>query len=160
LAKKNVIVASFNYRLGALGFMPDAALTAEDGVTYGNQGLLDQSFALKWIKQNIAAFGGDPNNVTLFGQGSGATDVCYHMVSPQSRGLFQQAISESGGCTAYQYEERDVLPTVQQYKERLGCTGTDAIQCLRTVRVENLLAAAPTGNSPFRPFVDGNFLQE
>jgi para-nitrobenzyl esterase len=116
--------------------------------------------ALKWIKQNIAAFGGDPNNVTLFGQGSGAADVCYHMASARSRGLFQQAISESGGCTAHQYEEADVLPSVQTYKAQLGCTGSDVLDCLRTVRVENLLAAEPTSNSPFRPFVDGNFLAE
>jgi len=159
LASKDVIVASFNYRLGALGFLPHPDLKAEDG-TYGNQGLLDQVAALKWIKQNIAAFGGDPNNITIFGQGSGAQDVCYHMVSPLSRGLFHQAISESGGCTDYQAEEGDFSEDMQRWLTKLGCTSSNALKCLRSKRVADVLSTTPVSNNPFRPFVDGKFLPD
>jgi para-nitrobenzyl esterase len=73
LAAKGLVVASFNYRLGVFGFLAHPALKMEKGATYGNQGLWDQTFALQWIHDNIASFGGDPNNVTIVGQGSGAS---------------------------------------------------------------------------------------
>lgn len=159
LADKDVVVVTFNYRLGVFGFFPHPELQAEEGV-YGNQGLLDQVAALKWIKQNIAAFGGDPKNVTLFGQGSGAQDVCYHMVSPLSRGLFHQAISESGGCTDYQAEPGDTQADFERWVSQVGCAGKNSLDCLRRLPVEKLLAAAPMARSPFRPIVDGMFLPD
>jgi para-nitrobenzyl esterase len=157
LAAKGVVVASFNYRLGALGFFPHPDQKVEDGI-YGNQGLWDQTMALKWIKNNIKAFGGDPNNITIFGQGSGAQDVCYHMVSPTSRGLFDQAISESGGCTDYQSQEQELLDRIYAWMNKLGCDKDKSVlTCLRGHRVEELISAIPK-DSPFRPFVDGSFL--
>ena len=158
LAAKGVVVASFNYRLGALGFFPHADQQNEDGI-YGNQGLWDQVAALKWIKKNIKAFGGDPNNITIFGQGSGAQDVCYHMVSPASRGLFNQAISESGGCTDYQYEEKEMLDGVYALMNKLGCDKDKSVlKCLRNHDADEVIAAIPK-DSPFRPFIDGTFFK-
>jgi len=97
LAKKGVILVSVAYRLGAFGFMATPELTAEQGGHSGNYGLLDQIAGLKWVKQNIAAFGGDPNRVTIFGESAGGISVSMLSASPLAKGLFQGAISESGG---------------------------------------------------------------
>jgi para-nitrobenzyl esterase len=96
-AKQGVVLVSMNYRLGRFGFFAHPALTKEhpDG-PLGNYGLMDQIAALKWVKANIAKFGGDPDNVTIFGESAGGMSVNYLMVSPAARGLFQKAISESG----------------------------------------------------------------
>ena len=97
-AKQGVVFVSFNYRLGRFGFFAHPALTAEAGsAPLGNYAFLDQIAALKWVQNNIAAFGGDPNRVTLFGESAGGGSVLTMMTSPLSRGLFQQAIIESGG---------------------------------------------------------------
>ena len=99
LAGKGVVLVSLNYRLGVLGFLGHEALSAESphGVS-GNYGILDQIAALKWVRDNIAAFGGDPDNVTLFGESAGAQSVCYLYASPLANGLFHRAIGQSGGC--------------------------------------------------------------
>lgn len=89
--ESNVIVASFNYRLGPLGFMPPMG-----DITSGNAGLHDQVLALKWIRDNIAYFGGDPDRITLFGESAGGVSVGLHTVSPLSRGLFNRVIQQSG----------------------------------------------------------------
>ncbi|XP_037520132.1 cocaine esterase [Rhipicephalus sanguineus] len=91
LVDKDVVVVTINYRLGILGF-----LSTGDSVCPGNLGLLDQNLALKWVRDNVAQFGGDPSQVTLFGQGSGAVSVFLHILSPLSQGLFVRAIAESG----------------------------------------------------------------
>lgn len=91
---QDVVVVTFNYRLGALGFLHDDALELP-----GNQGLRDQQTVLAWVRDNIAAFGGDAERVTIFGESAGSFDVCLHVASPASRGLFHRAISQSGGCT-------------------------------------------------------------
>jgi para-nitrobenzyl esterase len=97
LAKKGAIVVSFNYRVGALGFLSHPELTAESGHNAsGNYALMDAIAALKWVKANIAAFGGDPDNVTIFGQSAGACMDAGLVGSPEAKGLFQRAISESG----------------------------------------------------------------
>jgi para-nitrobenzyl esterase len=94
-----VVVVSANYRLGPLGFLAHPALTAESKHhSSGNYGLLDQIQALKWVRQNITHFGGDPGRITVMGQSSGAVDICLLMASPLAKGLFQQAILESGDC--------------------------------------------------------------
>ena len=96
-AKQGVVLVSLNYRLGRFGFFAHPALTKENPKgPLGNYGLMDQIAALKWVKANIAKFGGDPNNVTIFGESAGGMSVNYLMVSPQARGLFNKAISESG----------------------------------------------------------------
>ena len=97
LAKKGVVLVNFNYRLGALGFFAHPELTKESGRNAsGNQALADAIAALTWVKANIAAFGGDPNNVTIFGESAGAAMVGMLSGSPVAKGLFQKAIAESG----------------------------------------------------------------
>jgi len=97
-AKRGVILVTINYRLGALGFLAHPLLTAESATNAsGNQGILDQIAALKWIKNNIAQFGGDPSNVTVFGQSAGAVAVTYLCVSPLTKDLIAKAIIMSGG---------------------------------------------------------------
>jgi para-nitrobenzyl esterase len=95
----DVIVVSVNYRLGMLGFLAHPAF--DDGVAAsGNFGLEDQQAALRWVRRNASAFGGDPGNVTLFGQSAGSFSICAHLASPASAGLMQRAIMQSGPCTA------------------------------------------------------------
>lgn len=96
-AERGVVLVSINYRLGVLGYLAHPELSAEssDGVS-GNYGLLDQVAALRWVRDNIAAFGGDPNNVTIFGESAGALSVEYLLASPAARGLFDRAIVQSG----------------------------------------------------------------
>lgn len=101
LISHGVVVVSINYRLGILGFLALPALTAESAQhASGNYGLMDQIFALKWVHENIAKFGGDPNNVTVFSQSAGAIDTGILMTSPLARDLFQKVIAESGSALA------------------------------------------------------------
>jgi para-nitrobenzyl esterase len=98
LVKNGVIVVTFDYRLGSLGFFASKELVAEaksKGEPVGNYGTMDQIAVLKWVKRNIAAFGGNPNNVTIFGESAGARSVTWLMVSDPARGLFHRAIAES-----------------------------------------------------------------
>lgn len=102
LAAKGIVFVSFNYRLGALGFIAHPELTDESSHhSSGNYGILDQIAALGWIQRNIAGFGGDARNVTVFGESAGGTMICYLMASPLARGLFQRAILESCTCRDY-----------------------------------------------------------
>ncbi len=97
LARRGVVVVTLNYRLGSFGFFSHPALTRESpNHASGNQGILDQIAALKWVRDNIAKFGGDPNNVTIFGESAGSLDVSVLMTSPLSKGLFQRVIGQSG----------------------------------------------------------------
>lgn len=99
LARRGVVLVTLNYRLGPFGFLAHPALTAESPrASSGNYGLLDQIAALEWVRDNAAAFGGDPGNVTIFGQSAGSWTVCYLMASPLAKGLFHKAIGQSGGC--------------------------------------------------------------
>ncbi len=99
LARKGVVLVTVNYRLGPFGFLAHPALTEESAhASSGNYGLLDQIAALRWVRDNIAEFGGDPGNVTIFGQSAGSWTVCYLTASPLARGLFHKAIGQSGGC--------------------------------------------------------------
>jgi len=102
-AKKGVILVTINYRLGPFGFLVHEWLDEEcpPGRVSGNYGFLDQIEALKWVQKNIAAFGGDPNNITIFGESAGAFCIAYHLLSPLSDGLFQKAIMESGAPYGY-----------------------------------------------------------
>jgi para-nitrobenzyl esterase len=96
LVRRNVIVVSINYRLGRLGFLVHPALSAEQGGASGNYGLMDQVAALHWVERNIAAFGGDPDNVTLFGESAGGLSILALMTSPMAADLFDKAIVQSG----------------------------------------------------------------
>ena len=98
LARRGVVLVTVNYRLGRLGFLAHPELSAEQSYRgSGNYGHLDQLEALRWIKANIAAFGGDPGRVTIFGQSAGSSTVNTLMASPLAKGLFQRAIGQSGG---------------------------------------------------------------
>ncbi|GER75051.1 carboxylesterase/lipase family protein [Weizmannia acidilactici] len=102
----DVVVVTINYRLGALGFLHLAEIGGEDYRTSGNCGILDQIAALKWVKENIAAFGGDPGRVTIFGESAGAMSVATLLAAPSTKGLFHQAILESGAANFVATPER------------------------------------------------------
>ncbi len=143
-ANNDVVVVTFNYRLGPLGFMAHPGLAEEDH-PLGNQGLLDQRLVLEWVRKNIAEFGGDPSNVTIFGESAGSADVCYHMASPGSRGLFHRAVSQSGGCTFSpidsQLSAESTGTQMTAFGKALGCpAGEDQLQCMRNVSVADILA--------------------
>jgi len=155
--RQNVVVVTINYRLGKLGFFAHAALAGEDaGYPHaGNQGLLDQRASLAWVKSNILAFGGDPGNVTIFGESAGSADVCFQVVSPGSRGLFHRAISESGGCTTRQDTAAEGAAIADRIADVVGCgDAADPLACLRAVPVGALLDSGVAVG----PTVDGGFL--
>jgi para-nitrobenzyl esterase len=107
LAEKGVVLVSVAYRVGALGFLAHPALSKESGKGSGNYGLQDQIAGLRWVKENIARFGGDPSRITIFGESAGGIAVSMLAASPAAKGLFHRAISESGGSFAparYSYE--------------------------------------------------------
>ena len=160
-----LVVVSINYRLGALGFMPNQAfqVTNSSGTFNGNYGLEDQRLAMKWVQDNIQAFGGDKTNVTIAGESAGAGSVCMHLTAPtQVQGLFKQAITQSAGCMAK-------LPTVTEAQATgkasatiqagLNCpTGANTLSCMRSKTVAQILeqqgaytAANPTDITSFSP---------
>ncbi|HYB99650.1 MAG TPA: carboxylesterase family protein [Candidatus Limnocylindrales bacterium] len=146
----DTVVVSINYRLGVFGFFAHADLAGEDpSFPYaGNQGLLDQVAALVWVRDNIASFGGDPDNVTIFGESAGSWDVCAHMISPLSAGLFHRAISQSGGCSVGVASAEDADISANAIAAAAGCDGApDELACLRALPVADLLAAGPAGEA-------------
>jgi len=150
LAREGVVLVTVNYRLGALGFMAHPALSAESpaGVS-GNYGLLDQQAALSWVRSNIAAFGGDPDNVTVFGQSAGAASVLAHLVSPAAAGLFHKAILQSpvgpGAFRPLKKPARGVASAEdigRRLAARLGADKTPGeLAALRAASAEDILAA-------------------
>jgi para-nitrobenzyl esterase len=167
--ERDVVVVTTNYRLNLFGFFAHAGLAGEDPANprAGDQGLLDQRAALEWVRANIAAFGGNPRKVTIFGESAGSQDVCLHVASPGSRGLFHRAISESGGCTTRTATAAEGAATAAAFAAAVGCSGTaDDLACLRQVSVDTLLAHLPQGGGTvvpsftFQPVVDGGFLPD
>ncbi len=140
----NTIVISINYRLGALGWLALPQLDAEQPATMsGNYGMLDQIQALKWIRQNISRFGGDPGNVTIDGQSAGAGAVCTMLAAPVAKGLFAHAIIESLGCASGASSLATAEATGQKYAAAAGCTdAATMVACLRAAWAPNLIAAA------------------
>jgi para-nitrobenzyl esterase len=145
LAHKGVIVVTIGYRLGPLGFLAHPELTRESAQhSSGNYGLMDQIAALEWIQRNIAAFGGDPKNVTIAGQSSGAISVSILMASPLAKGLFQRAVGESGGLfEPLQLAPKYLLANAERDGEKYAASlGATSLQELR-----KLPAARLTGNA-------------
>src|SRR6185312_6863188 len=155
LAKRGVVVVTINYRLGVFGFLSHAGLEAE-GSKSGNQGLWDHQLALQWVKKNIAAFGGNPEQVTIFGESAGSLDVCLHVSSPASADLFHAAISESGGCTTFQTRKSSAEEVGGKLAAAVGCEPSQ-LDCLRAKPVSELLSAASAAGS-FGPTAESDFL--
>lgn len=162
LARRGVVVVSLNYRLGPLGFFAHPALSREsEHRVSGNYGLLDQITALRWIHANIATFGGDPENVTLFGQSAGSSSVGFMMVSPLARGLFHRAIAQSLGVSFMGFNRRlrassYRLPSAESH----GASLVQDVATLRAMTAEQVLARLPsdptmTTGVHYYPIIDG-----
>ncbi|XP_015518299.2 esterase FE4-like isoform X1 [Neodiprion lecontei] len=161
LMKQDILVVSIQYRLGVFGF-----LKLDHEVVPGNMGLKDQVAALKWVRENIAQFGGDPNNVTLFGESAGSSSVHYQLVSPISKGLFHKAIMQSGTMLFPWIGTPLSVETARRYVAVLGNEITDPheiVEYLRTVPAAKLIEAQEQFQTdedrfkfltPFRPSVD------
>ena len=148
VAKTGAIVVTLNYRLGPLGFLSHPAFATAEGVaTSPSQGLLDQQLALKWVQSNIAAFGGDPANVTLAGESAGGISTCTHLAAPGSKGTFAHAIIESGPCVASPLLYQDKAAAEAQGNRlamALGCTdAATAVACLQGKTPQQILTALP-----------------
>lgn len=142
LVERGVVVVTVNYRLGMLGWLSHPDLTAEGEGSSGNYGLMDQQAALRWVQSNIANFGGDPNNVTLFGESAGGHSVLTHLVAPDSAGLFHKAIIQSGSYFPDQKTLAEAETLGLAFERAAGCdTAYDPLDCMRNLPVEELLAA-------------------
>jgi para-nitrobenzyl esterase len=157
LAAGGTVVVTINYRLGALGFLAHPALASRPGGPAGNYGLMDQQAALRWVKNNIAQFGGDPDNVTIAGQSAGGVSVLAHLVSRGSRGLFNRAIVESGAFALNQVPLDQAETFGKSFATQVGCPDQSA-SCLRRVPVDKLVGAFPDAAIP--GVVDGRVLTE
>ncbi|MGA8160586.1 MAG: carboxylesterase/lipase family protein [Acidobacteriaceae bacterium] len=168
LAHKGVVVVSMNYRLGLFGFLALPGLSDESPQhAAGNYGLMDQTAALQWVKRNISAFGGDPGNVTIFGESAGSFSVSAQMASPLAEGLFVRGIGESGA--AFDSRGLSFPPAAEQEKKdaawALATFGTSDLLALRGMSAQDLLTKMsaqppPPHHSPIGPDVDGYFLPE
>jgi para-nitrobenzyl esterase len=157
LAAQGAVVVTVDYRLGALGFLAHPALAARPGGPAGNYGLMDQIAALRWVRHNIAAFGGDPHNVTIAGQSAGGVSVLALLVSHKSRGLFQRAIVQSGAFALTQQPLADAETAGKAFAAEAGCPSQTA-ECLRKLPVDTLVADFPGAAIP--GIVDGKVLTE
>jgi para-nitrobenzyl esterase len=172
-ATGHVIAVGIHYRLGILGFLANSAL----GPHSGDYGLQDQQAALRWVKGNIARFGGDPNNVTLFGQSAGGASVCDAAVSPTAAGLFEKGISESGfynywvntiwsmgDCKSKLLTEGQAQAAGVSFAAKVGCgSASDVAACLRAAPVQTLIANGgqilnPTAGGTIGPTINGTTL--
>jgi len=179
--EKGVILVSINYRLGRLGFFAFPALSKENpNEVKGNYAYMDQIAALKWVKQNIAAFGGDPNNVTIFGESAGGVSVHSLIAIPSAKGLFQKAIIESGGGRDGVLTGRPIDKDGDSYypvsaeaigvnfAKKYGIEGTDAVALakLRSLTVAQIIdggqeSAGPGGPATYSgPILDGKLVTE
>ena len=181
-AQRGVVLVTFNYRLGRFGFFAHPALTAEQSTgPLGNYGYMDQIAALKWVQRNISAFGGDPARVTIFGESAGGSSVLTLMTSPMARGLFAQAIVESGGGRDGKFprylRDRDSKPGSPPSGEAVGIafakskniTGSDAaaLKALRALPADAVVddlniitrrTAHSTASTYPGPMIDGQLL--
>jgi para-nitrobenzyl esterase len=168
LAKLGVVVVSMNYRLGIFGFFAHPELAAEsEKRAAGNYGLMDQTAALRWVQRNIAAFGGDPGNVTIFGESAGSFSVSAQMASPLANGLFHRAIGESGAAFSKVDMRFSLAAEREQEDAKFAETalGAKTIAELRAIPAKKLSAVAMKNNAgrdvfSFHPDVDGDFLPE
>jgi para-nitrobenzyl esterase len=156
LVARGVVVVTINYRLGELGFLAHSALAPSPGGPAGNYGLTDQQEALRWTQRNIRRFGGDPANVTIFGESAGGLSVHSQLVSPLARGLFAKAIVESGAYAMTQASLAEAEKAGFAFASQVGCAGQSA-SCLRGVPVATLLT---NQGSIVNPNLDGRVLTQ
>lgn len=149
VARKDVVLVTINYRLAVFGFLSLPELSNEDSnSSSGNYGMQDQIAALKWVHDNIAAFGGDPQNVTIFGESAGGWSVCNLLASPLAAGLFQRSIIQSGGCDATKTIEEGFADG-KGYAAKTGCSGENILTCLRSTPPQTLLKLSGSITSSF-----------
>jgi para-nitrobenzyl esterase len=157
LVADGAIVVTINYRLGALGFLAHPALANSPGGPSGDYGLMDQQAALHWVQRNIRAFGGNPHDVTIFGESAGGLSVLSQLASPTAHGLFAKAIVESGAYNPVQASLATAEATGQAFAAKAGCADQTAA-CLRDLPVTTILANEDT--SGYTPNIDGKVLTQ
>lgn len=161
VAKAGAVFVNFNYRVGAMGFMAHPGLTAEQGGHSGNYGLMDQIAALKWVRANIAKFGGDPDKVLIMGQSAGAGSVLSHIFSPQSKGLFRAAVMSSGcnyrtdGQTLAEAEKAGLAMQDRFKAPSLAALRNVPADRILAAQSENQLGLSVTGVRIGGPIIDG-----
>ena len=158
---KDVVFVAMNYRLGPFGFFASGHLAAEDADhSTGGYGIMDQRLALQWVQDNIAAFGGDPDNVTIFGQSAGGMSVCSHIASPASAGLFHKAIVQSGPCDSPAFFQPldGAIKFGKEYGQASGCApdlaSAEWLSCMRGLSMADLLTTILSWFDPDWPFPD------
>ncbi|XP_028739176.1 bile salt-activated lipase [Peromyscus leucopus] len=164
----NVIVVTFNYRVGPLGF-----LSTGDANLPGNFGLRDQHMAIAWVKRNIAAFGGDPDNITIFGESAGGASVSLQTLSPYNKGLIRRAISQSGVALSPWAIQKNPLFWAKKIAEKVGCPTDDTGKMARCLKITDPRALTLAYKLPlksqeypiwhylgFTPVVDGDFIPD
>lgn len=168
-AKKGVVLVTLNYRLGMCGFLAHPLLTAENaGKGSGNYGLFDQLAALKWVKRNIAAFGGDPDNVTLFGQSAGAGSVQALISSPMAKGYIQRAIIQSGGGLGGIISTKSLQEAEAMGKTMWNMSGYTTLEQMRNcpadrfqdIMMDYMKQQKTFSGLPYGPCVDGQLLEQ
>jgi para-nitrobenzyl esterase len=157
-ARDGVILVAMNYRLGALGFFAHPALTqaAKPGEPLASYGIMDQIAALKWVKRNIAAFGGDPDNVTIFGESAGGDDVLTMMSTPAARGLFQKATVQSGGGRGAPLTLAEAETAGQAIAAKAGAPQGATAEQLRALPAQAFVGLP----GRYGPIVDGRLIRE
>ena len=161
LPTKGVVLVTINYRLGVLGFLATQELLKEGHGTAGNYGLMDMIAALHWVQKNIAKFGGDPQNVTIFGESAGSFAVSTLMASPEAQGLFAKAIGESGAALGSGLGGRTADQTASADSSWAQSAGAQTLAELRAMPAQALLDSASKQGAPrFAPVIDGSVLTE
>jgi para-nitrobenzyl esterase len=162
LPLKGVVLVTINYRLGIFGFLATPELAKEGGGAAGNYGLMDMVAALQWVHANIKQFGGDPGNVTIFGESAGSSAVSTLLAAALARGLFQKAIGESGGALDLGAPDKPSLAEREQREQEWAVSlGAPTLAQLRALSAEAILAAASKKDAPkFSTVVDGKLLTE
>lgn len=160
LPLKGVVLVTINYRLGVFGFLATSDLAKENGGIAGNYALLDMLAALGWTNANIRHFGGDPGNITIFGESAGSLAVSTLMASPMAKGLFEKAIGESGSVFSNSRPLDTVTVRAGKDDKWAAATGATSLGELRALSTDKILAAAKEKPGSFGPVIDGKVLTE
>ena len=157
LSNKDVVVVSIGYRLNIFGFFRHPNMIKQTG----NFGLEDQILSLQWLKENIEYFGGDPKNITIFGESAGGAHISYHLASTASDGLFEKAIIQSGGYNLISpYSLLDIQDAHSLAKEATDIISPNNFEALRKIDSNKLLDASKAMGYPFHPIIDGDLIQK